>query len=107
MTRVVMELMRHSDLKLTMKTYTDTAQLPVADAVKHLPGYCENNRLPQLLPQNLVTMGHSPSSAVTGNEKSELHEAYINKGESHGLTEGVTRVTRVANGGERGIRTPV
>jgi integrase len=37
--RVVMESMRHSDLKLTMKTYMDAAQLqgPVAAAVARLP----------------------------------------------------------------------
>ena len=37
--RVVMELMRHSDIKLTMKIYTDAGQLPLADAVVHLPSY--------------------------------------------------------------------
>lgn len=35
--RTVMALMRHSDLRLTMKTYTDAAQLPLADAVARLP----------------------------------------------------------------------
>ena len=35
--RVVMELMRHSDIKLTMKIYTDAGQLPLADAVCRLP----------------------------------------------------------------------
>lgn len=35
--RVVMELMRHSDIKLTMKIYTDAAQLPLASAVANLP----------------------------------------------------------------------
>lgn len=37
--RVVMEAMRHSDLKLTMRTYTDAMQLqgPVAAAVAKLP----------------------------------------------------------------------
>jgi integrase len=37
--RVVMEAMRHSDLKLTMKTYMDAKQLtgPVEAAVKLLP----------------------------------------------------------------------
>jgi integrase len=35
--RVVMELMRHSDIKLTMKIYTDAAQLPLAAAVAKLP----------------------------------------------------------------------
>ena len=35
--RVVMELMRHSDMKLTTKTYTDARMLPVRDAVLKLP----------------------------------------------------------------------
>ena len=30
--------MRHSDLRLTAKTYTDTAMLPIGDAVMKLPG---------------------------------------------------------------------
>ena len=44
--RVVMEAMRHSDLKLTMKTYTDAKQLrgPVEAAVKLLPW--NNGRIP-------------------------------------------------------------
>jgi integrase len=36
---VVMELMRHSDLKLTMKTYTDTELVPTAEAVTGLEGF--------------------------------------------------------------------
>ena len=35
--RVAMELMRHSDMKLTMKTYTDAGMLPTAAAIKNLP----------------------------------------------------------------------
>lgn len=35
--RVVMELMRHSDIKLTMKIYTDSARLDLAKAVGCLP----------------------------------------------------------------------
>ena len=37
--RVVMEAMRHSDIKLTMKLYTEAKQLPVAAAMKRLPWY--------------------------------------------------------------------
>jgi len=37
--RVVMELMRHSDIKLTMRIYTDAGQLPLADTIKTLPTY--------------------------------------------------------------------
>jgi hypothetical protein len=32
-----MEAMRHSDLKLTMKLYTDAGQLPVGAALARLP----------------------------------------------------------------------
>jgi hypothetical protein len=35
--RVVVEAMRHSDLKLTMKLYTDAGQLPVGAALARLP----------------------------------------------------------------------
>lgn len=40
--RVVMEAMRHSDLKLTMKLYTDAGQLPVGAALARLPWNCAN-----------------------------------------------------------------
>jgi integrase len=39
MPRVTMELMRHSDMRLTMKTYTDATLLPIAEAVNALPSY--------------------------------------------------------------------
>ena len=44
--RVVMEAMRHSDLKLTMKLYTDAGQLPVGAALARLPwnGVTQNRR---------------------------------------------------------------
>jgi hypothetical protein len=34
-----MEAMRHSDIRLTTKTYTDTGLLPVSDAVVKLPSF--------------------------------------------------------------------
>jgi hypothetical protein len=34
-----MEAMRHSDLKLTMKIYTDVSQLPLAAGVAALPSF--------------------------------------------------------------------
>lgn len=37
--RVAMELMRHRDIRQTMKTYTDAAQLPLAAAVAGLPSF--------------------------------------------------------------------
>ncbi|KAB2910884.1 MAG: phage integrase family protein [Dechloromonas sp.] len=35
--RVAMELMRHRDIRQTMRTYTDTSRLPVIEAVAGLP----------------------------------------------------------------------
>lgn len=37
--RVAMELMRHSDMRLTAKIYTDAMQLPTAAAIQSLPGF--------------------------------------------------------------------
>jgi len=37
--RVAQELMRHSDIKLTMKNYTDTNLLPTASAIHGLPNF--------------------------------------------------------------------
>lgn len=37
--RVAMELMRHSDMKLTMGVYTDVAQLPVIQETARLPSF--------------------------------------------------------------------
>jgi hypothetical protein len=35
--RFAMKLMRHSDIKLTAKVYTDETQLPIYDSIKNLP----------------------------------------------------------------------
>jgi len=37
--RIAMEIMRHSDIKLTTKTYTDAGLLPVAQNVFNLPSF--------------------------------------------------------------------
>jgi len=37
--RVAMEIMRHSDIKLTMKNYTDVSALPLVEAMDHLPRF--------------------------------------------------------------------
>ena len=37
--RVTMELMRHSNIRLTMRTYTDAAQLPLVSALAQIPTF--------------------------------------------------------------------
>lgn len=42
--RTVMALMRHSDMRLTAKTYTDANMLPVSDAVALLSAFPQNRK---------------------------------------------------------------
>ena len=55
--RAAMELMRHSDLKLTMRIYTDAAQLPLASDVQRLPSFMASKDDAQL---------HAQGDAQTG-----------------------------------------
>jgi len=43
--RVVQELMRHSDVRLTMKIYTDASKLPLTEGVTALPSFGAGNLL--------------------------------------------------------------
>ncbi len=62
--RVAMEIMRHSDMRLTMKTYTDTELLPLTDAVLKLPSFAKNERTStQIGTQDLFRAGHDLSTA--------------------------------------------
>ena len=57
MPRVAMELMRHSDLRLTMKIYTDATCLPAADGINRLPSLTQIG--PHLGPLKLGATGHN------------------------------------------------
>lgn len=61
--RVAMELMRHSDMRLTQKTYTDALQLPTSEAIESLPSILEVAS--QLASQGLGGTGHSLAQAVS------------------------------------------
>ena len=45
--RTVMELMRHGDMRLTAKTYTDANMLPVSDTVVRLSAFAARKEDPQ------------------------------------------------------------
>lgn len=65
--RVAMELARHSDIRLTMKVYTDPARLPLAAAVASLPAFGPNlgtQTGTQTSTQIGVAVGLSESRAV-------------------------------------------
>ena len=66
--RVTMEAMRHSDMKLTAKTYTDAGMLPTREAICSLPPLLSSgNCTPQRTP-DLGADGHSVSPADTSPE---------------------------------------
>jgi hypothetical protein len=58
---VAMELMRHSNLKLTMKVYTDVSQLPLVEEAARLPSF----RLPKN-DSNLSTQLSTHAEAISG-----------------------------------------
>jgi integrase len=78
--RVAMELMRHRDIRQTMKTYTDAAQLPLATAIAGLPSFslpCANGRQAaddasksiqsfnlETTPRNVISFEDSETSSV-------------------------------------------
>ena len=43
--RLAMELARHSDMRLTMKTYTGAGQLPLREVMDSLPGFGADSRI--------------------------------------------------------------
>jgi integrase len=63
--RVAMQIMRHSDVRLTMNHYTDETCLPVAEAIQSLPsfGATEGN--------NANTQIHPQTSDVSRNQQSQ------------------------------------
>jgi integrase len=75
--RFAMKLLRHSDIKLTAKVYTDESQLPIYDAVKRLPRLLDHT---QIRAQISVAAGHYLShtdAKSEGNQTMQLanHEA--------------------------------
>ena len=65
--RTVMELMRHSDMRLTAKTYTDANMLPVSDAMALLTRFSEKRNDSQIDSQGLVQERPDVSAAVPVN----------------------------------------
>ncbi len=75
--RTVMELMRHSDMRLTVKTYTDANMLPVSDAIVALTNFAASKQDSQIDSQRLVPDRPTVSAAVP-----------LNAGEPKVLTAG-------------------
>jgi integrase len=100
--REAMELARHSDMRLTMKTYTDAAALPLAATVRRLPAFGDT----QIDSQTLVAGGQFVSPSVIGVKAIKVGKTIGNIGENHEESLAVTAGHENETGGERGIRTP-
>ncbi len=62
--RTVMELMRHSDMRLTAKTYTDANMLPISGAIALLSAFAAKARDSQIDSQKIVSEGPTVSATV-------------------------------------------
>ena len=102
-----MELARHSDMRLTMKTYTDAAQLPLAkqDTFAGLPSLADS----QIDSRTLVADRQAVSPAVIGMKAIKVGKTIENIDESHRRRHRIVAISHLKsqNGGERGIRTPL
>ena len=68
--RVAMEVMRHSDMRLTSKTYTDAGLLPITDAVTKLASFKESPaKDSQIDSQKLFRSGRVLSAPVNKKTK--------------------------------------
>jgi len=83
--RVAMEFMRLSEMRLTNKTYTDVAHLPLAEAADMLPKFTTKKGT-QKWTQDLGAAGHLLSSAGTNQIREEEHKTIDNKEVCHALS---------------------
>jgi integrase len=87
--RFAMKLMRHSDIKLTAKVYTDETQLPIYDAIKNLPRLDAVPGYTQGYAQILGGSGQNVSQPVAKSSDSESDKTIENKGLCLGLAHSV------------------
>jgi integrase len=85
--RFAMKLLRHSDIRLTAKVYTDESQLPVYDAVRVLPRLFEYT---QIYAQISGAAGQNLSHADARSEGNDAMEVADNKADRRMLTLPVT-----------------
>jgi len=78
--RVAMEYMRHSEMRLTNKTYTDVAQLPLVEAAEMLPHFLKGKGTQKLTHETGVA-GHKLAFAGANQIRAEGGKSIDNKGE--------------------------
>jgi integrase len=86
--RFAMKLMRHSDMKLTAKVYTDETQLPIYDAIKGLPWLLDHT---QIRAQISGAGGQNVAQAGAASEGREPAGTPVNGGVCRTLAQGDAR----------------
>jgi len=79
--RVAMEFMRHSELRLTNKTYTDVTCLPLAEAAEMLPQFLQKKGTQKRTCESDAD-GHSASRTVADGVRAQDGKSIDNKGGS-------------------------
>jgi len=103
---VAMEVMRHSDMRLTAKTYTDAGLLPVADAVLSLPSLSPDKVADsQIDSQSLFREGHTLSGAGMKAVSEAWAEALHGQEDRQAVATAGTESPKEENGGQNRIRT--
>ncbi len=87
--RFAMKLMRHSDIKLTAKVYTDETQLPIYDSIKNLPRLME---YAQIRAQILGSDGQNVAQPVAASEGKKSKKTLVDDGVCLGLAPLVAEV---------------
>ena len=85
---LAMKLMRHSDINLTTKIYTDVGKLPLEEAMNRLPSYTEP--LSHILSQSLVRDGQNGSFAVTKKIAAYHEQTPVDIAQGHDVASLVT-----------------
>jgi hypothetical protein len=82
--------LRHSDIKLTARVYTDETQLPIYEAIKGLPRLLDHT---QMRAQILGATGQNVAKAGASSEGKEHTEIPLNGGvrrnSGNGASEGI------------------
>ena len=105
--RTAMEVLRHSDMKLTAKVYTDTRLLPLAEELRRMPGYLQPaTRIDtSIATSELFRRGQGESSPDTLHPIMEPTQPLGNEQDIQALAAQVVNSQNEANGSGGRART--
>ena len=100
--RVVMDLMRHSDMRLSAKTYTDTSRLPIFSEIRKLPALS----CPPIRPPNSDKTCQKEGKLVQSESASLIAEVSVLRGEKPNLTAPVQQGPNAEMAEREGFEPP-